>query len=454
MEVKIELGFNWEVGKLNLNEMVYRVDELKDQLLLQVVEQLIEGYQAVVVERLRPGHSSSDRSGLGRHALKGDSEKMCGCRKVKRKGFRSAPRCIKSKFGQLRFRLQVVECLGCGKRFFPLLAALDIEPYAGHEDVLENAVIDAVIDTNYRRLIEGHSLDISTGGVHNIVAGCNVAELLECELELDRYEAIMADGTRLKKKGGKRGELRALVGVTPCGPLGPIGSWVDTSWKEIERQAKARINSKDPQQLPLFVYDGEPGLDDFLAGAVEGHHRCTWHAPRGLYHAMWEDGKGKKQSRPHEDKIARIVAIEIPEGEYDRLDTGAIEAVREAYKSAKKEMSELIEVLQKDDCPHAVAYLKNLLKGMFSQVEMWLSTGIAAPRTTSRLERLFRELGRRLKRIAWGWSDKVATNLSKMIMIKKYRPEAWKKYWLKKMGIEGHLSIWVQSVSVASGLNI
>jgi len=60
---------------------------------------------------------------------------------------------------------------------------------------------------------------------------------------------------------------------------------------------------------------------------------------------------------------------------------------------------------------------------------------------------------RRLKRIAWGWSDKVATNFSKMIMIKQYSPELWKKYWLKKLGIEGNLKIWVQSATVHSGIN-
>jgi hypothetical protein len=269
MKVQIELGFNWEVGKLGLNEIVYKVDELADEVLKQVVQQLAEAYQEEVVGRLRPGHPSSERAGLGRHEHK-----------------------------------------------------------------------------------------------------------------------------------------------------------------------------------------GEPGLDDFLAGTVEGHQRCTWHAPRGLYHAMWEDGHGKKQSRKHEDEVARIVAIEIPEGEYDQLDPEAIEAVRGAYRTAKKDMGDLIEVLHQKECPPAVEYLKNLVKGMFAQVEMWLATGIVAPKTPSRLERLFRELGRHLKRIAWGGSDKVATKLSKMILIKQYRPEVWKKYWLKKMGIEGHLTIWVQSVSVASGLNI
>ncbi len=40
MKVQIELGFNWEVGKLGLNEVVYRVDELAPKILTQVVEQL------------------------------------------------------------------------------------------------------------------------------------------------------------------------------------------------------------------------------------------------------------------------------------------------------------------------------------------------------------------------------------------------------------------------------
>jgi len=135
------------------------------------------------------------------------------------------------------------------------------------------------------------------------------------------------------------------------------------------------------------------------------------------------------------------------------LNPEAIETVREKYREAKKGVNNMIEELYQQDCPHAVEYLKNLVKNMYHQVDMWLATGIIAPRTTSRIERLFRELARRLKRIAWGWSDKVATKLSKMIMIKQYRPELWKKYWLKKMGINGNMSIWVQSVRIASGVN-
>lgn len=453
MKVQIDLGFKWEVGKLNLNELVYRVDEIAPEILTQVIEQLVMAYQEEVTKRLLPGHGSGERAGLGKHEVKGETGRSCRGRCVKKKGFRHHPRSIKSKYGMIRFRLQIVECLTCGKQYCPLLGAMKIEPYMGHEDVLEKTVADAVIDTNYRRLIDGHSLDVSLGAVHDLVAGSDVDDVLGDELKLDRYTGILADGSRYKSKGGKKGEMRVIIGITEAGCLEPIGSWANTEWSEIEKQVEGRIKT-DPKQPPLFLYDGEPGLDEFLAGKTKAPQRCAWHAPRGLYHAMWEDGCGAKESRPHQKELAKMVAVEIPEGDYDQLPSDAIEAVRKKYLETKKGMDELIQTLHEKECPHAVEYLQNLVKGMYHQVDMWLATGIIAPKTTSRLERLFRELARRLKRIAWGWSDKVATKLSKMIMIKKYRPELWKKYWLKKMGIEGNMSIWVQSVKVASGVNI
>jgi hypothetical protein len=355
---------------------------------------------------------------------------------------------LKSKYGTVRIRVQEVECEVCGARFSPILDALGLEPYKRSDDVLEREVIAAVMDTNYRRLIEGHSLDVSLGGIHNFVAGSDMDELLGGELELDRYRAVLGDGTGLKKAGGKSGEMRVLVGITASGGLEPIGSWVDTSWDDIERQLKTRIKT-DPEQPPLFLYDGEQGLEDFLAGTVSGHQRCTWHAPRGLYHALWEDGRRKKEIVPQQEQLAKIIAVEIPEGDYDRLSAAAIDEVRKKYQEAKKDLNELIELLYQKNCPHAVAYLKNLAHGLHHHVAMWLATGIIAPTTISRLERLFREIGRRLKRIAWGWSDRIATKLSKMIMIKQYKPELWRKYWLEKLGIVGNFQIGIGRVIIA-----
>ena len=96
---------------------------------------------------------------------------------------------------------------------------------------------------------------------------------------------------------------------------------------------------------------------------------------------------------------------------------------------------------------HGAAYLKNISERLFTHIEIWLKTGVIAPKTTSLLERAFREIGRRLKRIAWGWSDKTVTNLYKMIMIKQYSREKWEQYWKEKLGIKGYFNIQIASVT-------
>jgi len=65
------------------------------------------------------------------------------------------------------------------------------------------------------------------------------------------------------------------------------------------------------------------------------------------------------------------------------------------------------------------------------------------------LERVFREIGRRLKRIAWGWSDEAVTNISKMIMIRQYSRDKWEKYWEEKLGIKGYFDIEIRSIRLS-----
>ena len=72
-----------------------------------------------------------------------------------------------------------------------------------------------------------------------------------------------------------------------------------------------------------------------------------------------------------------------------------------------------------------------------------------APKTTSLLERVFREIGRRLKRIAWEWSDAAVTNISKMIMIRQYSRDKWKQYWKEKLGIKGYFNVQIESVQIS-----
>src|SRR3990172_7159457 len=447
-EIHITLRYDLAIGDVNLNEIIYRLNELKNLLMLRVTEKIVQDYDDIITERLSRTDifPSKARRGLGRHIRKGDpGGRFCRGRKVRKRGYRKDSRKISTVFGDLSVAIREVECGRCGARYSPVLDALEIGRYARKEMNFEHEVIEAVIDTNYRRLIDGRSIDISLGGIHNIVVGSDIDETFQEPLAIKDLSAIMADGTGVKQQQGRKGELRAVIGITKAGCVEPLGSFTNTEWPEIECIIKERIKEAEPYKIP-FIYDGEPGLDDFLSEAAESQ-RCPWHGPRGLYHALWEDGLKKKQSKPETDKIKQLIGIELPEGDFEILKEEDKEQVRSKYETSKFEIKELIQTFREKGYKHGTSYLENLSNRLFTNIELWLKTGVIAPKTTSLLERLFREIGRRLKRIAWGWSDKAVTNISKMIMIRQCSRDKWEKYWKEKLGIKGYFNIEISAVS-------
>jgi hypothetical protein len=449
-EITIALRFKLAIGKVTLNEIVYRLKELRDPLMLQILEQILKGYDDLICERLSQTriYPSKARKGLGRHFKReGPDGRLCRGRKVRKRGYRQHVRHLSTVFGKMTFPIRVVECGKCGAFYSPLLSALKVGRYARKESNFEHEVIEAVIDTNYRRLIEGRSIDISVGGIHNLVVGSDVDQVYQERVSLEKLSGIMADGTGIKQYRGRKGELRAVIGVTTSGRVEPLGTFTNTEWSDIEGMIKERIKKAEPYNIP-FVYDGEPGLDDFLADIAQSQ-RCTWHGPRGLYHALWEDGLKKKDSQPAIDKIKHLIGIELPEGDFKILKEEDKEPVKTQYIASKAQIQELIETFRQRGYTHGASYLENLSDRLFTHIEMWLKSGVVAPKTISLLERVFREIGRRLKKIAWGWSDKAVTKLSKMILLKHYSRTKWEKYWKHKLGIEGHFHINIASVQLS-----
>jgi len=450
-EIHITLRLNLTTGNVGLNEIVYKLKELRDPLMLKILERILMGYDDLISERLSRTdiYPSKARKGMGRHVKKDDPEEhFCRGRKIQKRGYRKNNRHFSTVFGKLKLRIRVAQCCNCGAYYSPLLSALRIGRYARKEMNFEHEVIEAVIDTNYRRLIDGRSIDISLGGIHNIVVGSDIDDTFQESISTENLSAIMADGTGVKQQKGRKGELRAVIGITKGGRVEPLGSFTNTEWPEIERSIKERIKETEHYNIP-FIYDGEPGLDDFLSDVAESQ-RCTWHGPRGLYHALWKDGLKKKESDPETEKIKQLIGIELPEGEYEILKEEDKEQVKTKYEASKLEIKDLIKTFEEKGYKQGASYLENLSKKLFTNIELWLKTGIIAPKTTSLLERVFREIGRRLKRIAWGWSDEAVTNISKMIMIRQYSRDKWEKYWKEKLGIKGYFDIQIRSIELGT----
>jgi hypothetical protein len=449
-EIHITLRFNLAIGKVNLNEIVYELKELQNPLMLRILEGILRGYDDLISERLSQTkiYPSKARKGLGRHIRRGDPDgRFCRGRKIRKRGYRKRPRQFSTVFGKLELPLRVAQCCKCEAFYSPLLSALKVGLYERKETNFEHEVIEAVIDTNYRRLIKGRSIDISLGGIHNLVVGSDIDQVYQEPVPLDGLSGIMADETGLKQYKGQKGELRTVIGVTTAGRVEPLGSFANKPWPEIELIIKERIKDAKPFNIP-FLYDGEPGLDDFLADIAESQ-RCTWHGPRGLYHALWEDGLKKKDSQESIDKIKHLIGIELPEGDFQILKEEDKQPVRAQYETSKTQIEALIKTFRDKGYRHGAAYLENISERLFTHIEIWLKTGVIAPKTISLLERVFRELGRRLKRIAYGWSDKTVTNLSKMILLKQYSCDKWEQYWKDKLGIKGFFDIQIQSLELS-----
>jgi hypothetical protein len=452
--IHIALRFDLSIGKVSLNEIVYELKETRDSLMLEVLKTILMGYDDLIAERLSQTkiYGPSARKGLGQHIRKGDPKnRFCRGRKVRKRGYRESHRTISTVFGDLKIPIRIVQCCNCGACYSPLLNALKIDRYARREMNFEHEVIEAVIDTNYRRLIDGRSIDISLGGIHDIIAGSDIDKTLQQTVSINDFSAIEADGTGVKQTRGQKGELRAVIGVTKTGHVKPLGSFINTPWHDIEQTVKERIKKEEHDKIP-FIYDGEPGLDEFLADVAESQ-RCTWHGSRGLYHALWEDGVKKKDSQPQTEKLKQLIGIELPESDFELLREEDKDSVRTTYENSKTEIKELIKTFQEKGYQKGATYLENLSNRLFTNIELWLETGVIAPKTTSLLERLFREIGRRLKKIAWGWSDNVVANLSKMIMIRQYSRDQWEKYWKEKLGIKGYFQIQIESVQMTPCIN-
>ena len=133
----------------------------------------------------------------------------------------------------------------------------------------------------------------------------------------------------------------------------------------------------------------------------------------------------KKDSQPQINNLKHLIGIELPQTDYELIKDQDRQAVEQKYQSSKAEIGELINVFKEKGYHHGAAYLENLSQRIFTNIEIWLKTGVIAPKTISLLERIFREIGRRIKRIAWGWSDSAVSKLSKMIILKKYSKEKW-----------------------------
>ena len=434
--VTVELEVNIDEDRANANEIFQAVAEARHEAGAKLAKSIIQGYEEKVVELLCSPSGSVAKKGLGAHEVKGVEGQRCRCRTFTRAGHWTDTRSLHGACGLVTFHPALVQCVRCGKRLTPILAALELEPYQGRTDELVRQVMAAVAETSYRRGCA--SLD----ELAEVPVAKSTAHRWAATVELPVQEGsglpfLVADGTGFRRQPGKRGEVRMVLEMGENGRIRPLGAWAGTSWEVISQEVKDRLGG----QARLFVGDGEEGLEEWMGRLAKAVDRCHWHLPRGGSYALWGDGVAKPERDAFAAQVHDLLAVEIPEEDIEFVSAEDKDKLRVRIEAAEKGLEELRKDCEKKGYVRAAGYLANARGRLFNHLWLWLETGIVGPRTTSIIENTIKELVRRLKKIGWNWSDAGATRMGRVVLLRRLDEEAWEQYWRDRMNLQGRCKI-------------
>ena len=359
---------------------------------------------------------------------------------------RRKPRRIRTSLGEVGLPALVrVKCARCGRTHTLLLRFLGIESNQTKTAELERQAIEQAAADSYRRAARtlgqatGTRLPPST--LHGWILDTQADQI---DLPPDALGAlpatVFADGTRYKGAGGFRGDLKALIGITAAGETVPLGTWTrGENWRQIDADLKGRA-----VRMPagtILVADAETGLAEALASHAELYQRCQWHVVRDLYHAMWREGGTAGESRPIQNALVAVMGIELPKEDFAQVPEAEKDEIEARLEKAEAQIGELVRHLLGRGYRAAADYLERSRRCMFNYVRRWLKFGIACPRASSFIERFFRELGRRVKKLGYNWKPEGIGKIARILLKKCTRPEDWEQYWRRRLRLDGSVQL-------------
>lgn len=369
----------------------------------------------------------------------------------------SFERNIRTSLGEFSMPFTRVRCSKCGKTFAPLQRFIGLERYQTKTNELEKLIVEAASETSYRRAVKeierDGKLPVAVQTAHDWVMRTNCDEIeLSSQVIGNKPVQIMPDGTGFKGEGkhgeARKGDLKVVIGITTKGKIFPLGAKAGTSWDEINREwQEKQIKLPDGS---ILICDGEPGLSEAFAEYASEQQRCHWHIKRDLYHAMHQNGGNMEHYRPIAEALAGALAIELPQEDFQAVSEQEKSEIEERMERTEAAIDKLIEYFTEHGYAAAATYMSRAKIGMFGYVRRWLKWGLISPRASSMVERVMRELGRRIKKIAYGWSDKGVTKIARIILKRFADSSDWENYWDKKMNILTNVVVLVRNYKASS----
>lgn len=110
------------------------------------------------------------------------------------------------------------------------------------------------------------------------------------------------------------------------------------------------------------------------------------------------------------------MTVELPAGDFEKVSEADKAALAARADEAEAEIMALVADLDRCGYEKAASYLRRANAGIFGYVRRWLRRELVSPRASSTIERVMREPGRRIKNIAYGWSECGVTKIARIIL--------------------------------------
>lgn len=382
---------------------------------------------------------------------------------------------IYTSLGQVELEWTRLRCKSCGKLHHPLKEFFGLDRYQTKSSELEKICLEVVSEDSYRKSVGKIKNLTPVSFNHRTLHGWVMkTEGAEIKVKHTDLEVLLADGTKFKKfvnvksegrkkilseKLGKnydppsnRGEVKILMGINENKELVALGAWTSESWKTIGN-AIHKVNNPDKRLAPvklanILVADGEIALGRGLKKLVYHKQRCQWHVPHDLRPLMKYQDKAEQEDVNYAmDKVGSIFQIEIPDKDFEKVETKDLVELNSKIHDCEKLIQDLSVYLSNKGYTQAATYLANAKDDLFTYLRYWIKTGIVTPRVTSKLERLMREINRRIKKFAFNWSEKGAAIITRIIIKRICSPKEWENYWLEQMKLSGNIKLTFGGIS-------
>ena len=382
------------------------------------------------------------------------------CGKDKHHLHSKSDRKLKTSIGEVNLVLTRLKCLSCKKTFNPMAQLFDLDKYSRKSREFEKFALETVTDQSFRRsataINKEAGFETAHTTLHRWFWNTDAVNINQKK----RVDFLIADGTGFKRSKDNefdtnKGSIKVLIGYNKNGEVIPFGAWTRASWKDIGKLIKSKNHPSDKVKFkPIagtLITDGEEEIVRQLKKLAESHQRCLFHMTHELTPLLrYKDIVQKDEAIKISEELNELLYLDLPEVDADPLKSLEDKLKIEIkLKSMKAAIDDFINELHALGYSKAKGFVENARSQLFTYIDNWLKTGISNPKVTSLVERMMREIKRRIKRMGYKWSDQGAEKMTRLILLQlSSTKHFWGTHWQEKMGTNANIKLSFLGVTV------